>query len=344
MMKTIGNIFAGICAIFFVISAVTAITLFNIERNTFSPEIYKAAFKEQGLYEAAPAIFTDMMLSSLEDTGGDSLLLSVLNKSELGLVISSVIPPNELEALMNEVFDSFFAYINGETDTISISLFSVKQHIASEGGTQAFTQIMLAQPECTAEQALQIALGFFSSGEGLLFCRPPQEVLGLVTPIIESQLQSLSSNVPDNLTLAGNDQLGLSEFRMKTDKVRAIMKLTIVIPLFLLLGIVLLTVRSLAEWLRWWGIPFVVAGIISALFALIGAPIVRLFIQTVLLQGNVNMPAIFLDMMRNVAGSLVSLILRPVAIEGIILALIGTGMLFGAMYINKNSQSAISQY
>lgn len=336
-MTAVGKVFAGICAIFFVISGVLSITLFNVERNTFSSETYKAAFKEQGLYDAAPSIFTDMILLSLDDSGQVSLLLSVLDRNELENVISSLMPSDEFETLMNHIFDSFFQFINGDTDTITISLLPIKQHIVSEGGTQAFMQAMLAQPECSIEQALQITLGFLSTGDGLIFCRPPQEVLGLVTPMIQSQLQVLTSNIPDDLTLSGNDQLGLIEFRSRLDKVRAIMKLTVVIPLFMLIGIILFTVRSLDEWLRWWGIPFVITGIISALFALIGAPVVRYFIQVVLLQGNKDMPAIFLNTMSSVAGSLVGLILRPVAIEGVILVLIGAGMLFGANFISKKT-------
>jgi len=337
-MNMIGRVLAGICAIFFVISGVLSITFFNIERNTFSPETYKAAFKEQGLYDAAPAIFTDLILSSLEDSGQVSLLLSVLDRNELESVISTLIPSDEFETLMNHTFVSFFQFLNGDTDTITISLFPIKQHIIGEGGTQAFIGVMLAQPECTAEQVLQIALGFLSTGEGLIFCRPPQEALGLVTPIIESSLQSLAPNIPNELTLTGNDQLGLIEFRTRLDTARAIMKLTPVIPLFLLLGIVIFNVRSLDDWLKWWGIPFIITGSLSALLALIGAPVVRFFIQAVLLQGNDNMPIIFLNMMSSVVGSLVRLILRPIAIEGIILALIGAGMVVGANFVFTKTQ------
>ncbi|HKJ38947.1 MAG TPA: hypothetical protein VJ972_09240, partial [Anaerolineales bacterium] len=134
-MNSIGKVFAGICAILFVISGVLSITLFNIEQNSFSPETYKAAFKEQGLYNAAPAIFTDMILSSLEDSGQVNSLLSVLDRNELEGVISSLIPPDEFETLINHTFDSFFQFLNGETDTITISLILIKQHIVSEGGT-----------------------------------------------------------------------------------------------------------------------------------------------------------------------------------------------------------------
>ena len=119
------------------------------------------------------------------------------------------------------------------------------------------------------------------------------------------------------------------------------MEITPIIPLFLLLGIVIFTVRSLDEWLKWWGIPFVITGVMSVFFALIGAPVVRFFLQTVLLQGNADMPVVFLTMMSSVAGSIVGLILRPLVIQGIILALIGTGMLGTGYLLNKSQSSAL---
>ncbi|HSG43270.1 MAG TPA: hypothetical protein VLA72_08955 [Anaerolineales bacterium] len=337
MMKTIGKFLAVISAFIFVISGVVAIVFFNIEQKAFSPETYKVTFKEQGLYDAAPAIFTDLIISSMEDSGGASILITVLNRDDMALVIASLLPPEEFEFVINEAFDSFFDYLNGDTESISISLLSLKRHLVSEGGMQAFTQLLLAQPECTPAQALQITLGFLSSGEGLIFCRPPQEAIGFVIPIIETQLQVMTSNLPDRLILADSSQTGLVEFRARLDRIRAIMRLTPAFPMMMLLSIVIFTVRSINDWLNWWGIPILITGIMSALLALIGTPLIRLFVDDVILQGNADMPTIFLDIMRNVTGSLVSQILGPIAIAGIILALIGVGMVVGASFMKRQA-------
>jgi hypothetical protein len=231
-MKQIGNFLAGICGCLFVLSGLIAVILFNIDQKAFSPETYKAAFKEQGLYVTAPAIFTDMIYSSLEGSGNISLLSSVLNKDEMRFVISSLLPPNELEALMDSTFDSFFNFLNGETDSVSISLVLIKQHFVNGGGVQAFRQILLMKPECTPEQVLQMGFGFLSSNPTLMMCKPPDEIMNLITPLIETQLQGIASNFPDQLTLAGSDQAGLVEFRTRLTRVRAAMRITPVIPLF----------------------------------------------------------------------------------------------------------------
>ena len=47
-MKTFGKVLAGICAILFVISGVTAITFFNIERRAFSSETQRTRARLSG--------------------------------------------------------------------------------------------------------------------------------------------------------------------------------------------------------------------------------------------------------------------------------------------------------
>lgn len=333
-MKTIGKTLAGICAFFFVLSSVIAIILFNIERKSFTAETYKQAFREQGVYESAPSVFADVIISSTKDPNGISPITSLLSKDNLTFVISSLLPPDEMEQLLNAVFESFFAYLNGETDSISIPLLSFKQYASSGAAGQALTEIIRVQPECTADQLWQMGMNLLSPNPMLILCNPPEHLTNLVLPFFQTQLVAITSNLPDEVIISGDSQPGLPEFRERLDEVRAAMRITLAIPILFLLGIVIFTVRSLDDWLRWWGIPFIIAGIISVFFALIGAPVVRFFLQTVLLEGNADMPVIFLSMMSSVAGSIVGLILRPVAIQGIVLALIGAGM-FGTGYLKK---------
>ena len=113
------------------------------------------------------------------------------------------------------------------------------------------------------------------------------------------------------------------------------MQLTPAIPLVLLLAITIFAVRSLKEWLRWWGWPFIITGILSALLAIVGSPVVRLFMERVILHGNADMPPVFLDMMRGVVDSLTHLILRPIVFEGIILSLVGIGMVVTAYFLSR---------
>ena len=337
-MKQLSKILAGVCATLFTISGVIALFLFNIEQKSFTAETYKQAFRDQGVYETAPALFADIVISSTEDANGISPVISLLSRENLTFVISSLLPPDEMEQVLNVVFESFFAFLNSDTDSISIPLFPFKQYAASGAAAYALTEIIRVQPECTADQLWQMSMNLLSPNPMLILCNPPDHLTNLVLPFFQTQLVEITSNLPDELIITGDSQPGLLEFRTRLTRLRAAMRIVPVIPVIFLLGIAIFGVRSLNDWLRWWGIPFLLTGTVSALLALIGAPIVRLFIERTILQNDTGASIIFLDMMRNVTGSLVSQTLGPIAIAGIILALIGVGMVIGASFIKKNNQ------
>jgi len=46
-VRTLGQIFAAICAILFVMSAVIVLLLINVEAKAFSSATYKQAFEDQ---------------------------------------------------------------------------------------------------------------------------------------------------------------------------------------------------------------------------------------------------------------------------------------------------------
>ena len=141
-MKDIGKILAGVCAVLFVISGVTALLIFNIEQKTFAPETYKQAVKEQGLYAQTPTLIASLLIEYSNNSISANALLSLLDKNELTLVVSSLLPPADIEAITNGTLDSGFAFINGESDSVTLSLLPLKRNLAGEGGVRAFTQIL----------------------------------------------------------------------------------------------------------------------------------------------------------------------------------------------------------
>lgn len=333
--------FGKFLAVLFVLTGVLALFLFNVEWKAFSAGTYKQAFKEQGLYEDAPALIAEMLTDSAqEEAAGEPSFLSILGKDGLESILQSLIPPDQLEALMDSILDSVFAFINGESDSVTVSLIPIKQNLTSEAGIQAFMQVSSASPDCTPEQMLQFALGSASTGEGLTLCNPPEEAMVLVAPLIASQIQSMMRGIPDELTLPMAAQGRSREFLERLDRIRIFMRLSPLVPMTFLFLILLFAVRRVNELLKWWGVPFIIIGGLSALLALIGAPLIRLALDFAFRQGTSDTPAVILDLLPDTAGSLTQQILRPLAIEGIILALIGAGMLLTLKYRNRIAQTA----
>ena len=114
------------------------------------------------------------------------------------------------------------------------------------------------------------------SGDGSVFCRPPDDVLGQVKPDIRSQLDKYLIEMPDQQVLLSPDTGENSSSNGPLGKglpagirlAHLIMRLSPDLPLGFLLLVSLLAVRTLKGWLRWWGIPIFISGLLSLVWAL----------------------------------------------------------------------------
>jgi hypothetical protein len=219
-------------------------------------------------------------------------------------------------------------------------LLPFKRHLAGPAGIEVVKQILRSQTDCTTEQLLQLGLGLLSGEIGL--CNPPAEFMGLLNPLIESQLQVVTLSIPDEVTLiSGAQNNPANDPRINLDRTRALMKVTPFFPLFFLFGVSAFAIRSLVEWLKWWGYPFLITGALSSVTALLGAPTFGLIVQR-LLQNQVAgfIPPIFFSTMRETVSAVTSQILKPVALEGLALAVLGLGMVIVGVFIVKREKSA----
>ncbi len=327
------TILAGICAFLFIVSGFASLLLLNIERKTFSAETYKQAFRQQGLYAEIPALFAEMVAVSAREPGNNVFAFaSRLDRDDLELAITGMLPPEEFEALMDGFLDSTFAFLNGEADSISIPLLSFKRSMTADRGAQAIMQIVLAQPDCTLPQLAQMGLG----GD-LIFCKPPDEAMTLVAPLIGTQLQFMAGGMPDELVILSTAQsASLLDERAQLDRVRSAMRLSPLLPLVFLLLVTLFAVRGLGDWLKWWGIPFLITGILGTMTALVIAPLAPSVLGDILLQNTQAIPAELLTMTRDAAVAITREVFRPIAIQGIILTAAGSAMIAVNAIVRRN--------
>lgn len=233
---------------------------------------------------------------------------------------------------MDGFLDSTFAFLNGEADSISIPLLPFKRSMTAERGAQAILQLMLAEPDCTLPQLAQMGLG----GD-MIFCKPPDEALTLVAPLIGTQLQFMAGGMPDELVILSTAQsASLLDERAQLDRVRSAMKLSPLLPLVFLLAVTLLAVRGLGDWLKWWGFPFLITGILGTMTALVIAPLAPSVVGDILLQNTQAIPAELLTMTRDAAVAITREVFRPIAIQGIILTAAGSTMIAVNAIVRRN--------
>jgi len=339
-MKIIGNFFGGVCAVLFVISGIVALLLFNIERKAFSSESYKQAFEDQNLYDRMPGVLAAALSTSMTEGRNTNPLLGMLSTEDWETSIGALLPPEELKSMTNKALDSIFDYLNGRSDSAVVSLTSLKGYLTSDAGVDAIVQLLRKKPDCTTEQLLQIALGVLGGNE-IVFCNPPDDVMGLVTPMIGTQLQFITLSFPDEVTIISGEKSNTPDDpRIQITRVRKAMKLTLVFPILFLLAVTIFAVRSLKEWLAWWGWSFTFTGGISLLIALLGSSVIG-FIIGLAMQNETYafIPPILLTTMQETVREVARLILVPVAVEGLFLVLLGVGMAGVAIFLTRRKNA-----
>ena len=342
-MRTLERFLATVCAILFILGGVLSLFLFNIERKAFSSATYKQALEDQRLYERMPALLATALTTSIAQNG--IILppfLQALTVDDWQIIISSILPPEELRALTDQSLDSTFDYLNNKTNSVVISLLPLKAQLAGESGVDVIRQFLRTQPECTIEQLTQMALGLL--GGEVALCNPPEEAIGLMAPFIQTQLQAMISTFPNELTLVpGTDSGTPNDPRLRLQMVRSAIVFSPFFVALLLLAVALFAVRSLTDWLVWWGWPLMITGAIAVLIALIGSPVVGWFLQFLIQnQGAILLPPILASSIGETASAVASQMLIPVTLQGLILAIVGLGMvIFGVLLTKREVRQVI---
>jgi len=340
-VQTLGKFFAALCAVLFVISSVIVLLLFNIERKAFNSATYKQAFENQRLYQRVPAMLATVLSTSIAENPNAMPLFKALTAADWQTSLTTLLPPEELRALADNTLDATFDYLNGKTDSAVISLSPIKAHLSGESGIQVVRQFLSLQPACTPDQLSQMALGLL--GGQITLCNPPEEAIGLMAPFIQAQLQAMASLIPDQIAfIPGTLSHTPNDPRLKLNAVRSAIKLTPFIPALFLFGMAVFAVRTLREWLIWWGWPFMITGVISAFLGLVGSPLIGGILQLLIQkQATIFVPPVLAASIGETTSAVARQMLAPVLLEGFILALLGLGMVIVSMFFPTQTRYTI---
>ena len=339
-MDTIRKGLSFLLAILLVLTTVLAIFLFNFERKAFSPALYQRVFANENFYGRIPVVMGQALANGNKHS---NLPVSLQGLSAQGWekFLRTLLPPETLKVMGDQALASMFAYLNSETNSATISLMPLKASLQTDAGTQAVIGLIQTLPACTLEQIAQIALAALTQQQ-IALCNPPEQLLGVIMPLIQVQLQSASAVIPNEVTLASvQDQQNDPRQRLKI--ARLMMRLSPLLPLGFLLLLTLVTVRSLHEWLNWWGFPIMASGVIAALMGLTSAPIASLVIKGILEKRMpVYLPSILFENGNQLAAAIVDELLKPVLWQGVMLALLGFVMVLIGLYMKKKNQEEIT--
>jgi hypothetical protein len=284
---------AWIFAILFVISSVGVIFAFFPARKLLSPDFYKGALEEVRIYERLPESIAQQLASNLtgDVTGTNTpVYLLLLNQQEWESVLTSLINPTWLQTQTENILDQFFEILLVSPDPlntpINVSLQEVKNRLAGQEGIQAFNQILNAQEDCSIEQLmglLQLGLGLETQIDTLL-CKPPDYIISELNPVVETFLSAAVTQVPDQVSFTlpafipqsstdGSPQElspgELPEFIETLRWTNMLISWSPILPIAFIVLVSAFAIRSLRDFLRWWGGAFLTAGGLSLIILII---------------------------------------------------------------------------
>lgn len=366
ILTVLAKIIACIFAVLFVIVTLAALLLFNTERYLLNSDVYKRALARQNVYERFPTLIAEQLTyqmkraeSGIEGEGGGSedeggglpKQIKYLTQEDYEVILRDLVSPDWLQTQTESALDQTFAFIGSEalTATIKISLVEVKARIGGEAGVNAALRVIRSWPPCTPFQLITWA-GVTSSTEleDMPTCRPPDETLEAFTPLIKRTLSQQAAKMPNEADLTrtfkgkGEDespsvsQSGSGDrppnVRVFLKFARPLMRLSPLLSIALLLLVTLFGVRSFKGWLRWWGIPFLVVGVI------LGLPTVAAWVMLNPIISNFmadKIPAMMAPSLFQVGVDVGRDILRQaiqwIAIESVLIGLIGLVMLVASL-------------
>ncbi len=318
----IARILAILLIALIVITGPASLVLFNLERQAFNAATYEQALVSKNFYEHLPALLADVLKKNISNSAPP--IVQRMSVEQWRVLLTDLLPPQQLEAMTQDALNQIFAFLNGRTEVPRISLVEVKRSLGGPAGLAAVLTIIQAQPACTLEQLARVIT---SLGQDL--CNPPPGILDLARPVIEDQLRLAALAIPDEVPLIPETASGYAQFNVRGLLViRLIMRLSPLVPLFLLLCITLLVVRTFKSWLTWWGWPLLLAGLVGALAGFSGAPLFRMLVEHRLTtRFPIAIPADAAVAIGGVLDQVLREMLGPAAWEGLGLAVVGLAMI-----------------
>jgi hypothetical protein len=188
------------------------------------------------------------------------------------MMVGTVLPASYVHQQIERALDQFFVWLHSNTTVpvVNIALGELKQRLAAPETEETYVRILRTKPPCTASQLQSVG--------GLPFgCCPSPQEMPQVRQAFRTMMQTAVGSVPDTVNLfeklSGDGATAeatrrLAEARKRLVQLEWLAWWCPAVPAALLLLIAVFAVRSFRGWMFWWGIPCLIVGAVSAVFAL----------------------------------------------------------------------------
>jgi hypothetical protein len=213
--------------------------------------------------------------------GGMPPFFQNLTAADWQTMLTILLPADDLRTMTESMLDQMVAYLNGQTDIITVPLDNLKEHLMGAAGADLIIQLIGSKPPCTNQDLTQMLDGTINGDMVLVLCKPPEFILSIEAYLLPEFLKSVVPQIPNIATIieppaVGVPPLGIGAFAAEAvttiRTLRLIMHLSPILPLVFLLLLTLLVVRSIKGLLQWWGISISISAAITLVLAFLALP------------------------------------------------------------------------
>ncbi len=328
------KILACIAAILFVLTSSLTLVLFNVESIALQQETYEKIFEETNLYTRLQPLLAKTARQSEIMAKYEGIPPDIIET-----LFTSSYSADDIKAIIADALGQFFDYINHKSEgvSISLSLQPLKTQLTTPEFSREMLTFLATQPKCTSEQRDQLLESGFIAGDQVILCNQPgpftneKGTLNFRYYFVEEQLAMISENEISSQISLVEIKPGATDFRDQLKRVRDQIKYVYIGSAIFLLLLSALAIRSLRDWLKWWGWPILCVAVVSLIFSAILPSLALQNLSTLL----VRIPAELTPVITGICEDLVKLIFNPLKIQALILGIIGSIMILAEFLIAK---------
>ena len=219
---------------------------------------------------AAESFLTERWFDEM-DVGGGELkpMFQYLSPAEREEILMTLVPPEWVDAQLDNVIHSFFTWIESEQPEprIAVDLVPLKEGLLKGGLRQTIDTLIDSWPSCTTDEIEIMREELMRTGEiPIEVCEPPEPYRSQVLDFAVDELGNLIREQPNKIPLIDSldaSPAEVTEFKENFQFLRSVMMWGWFLPASLLGVVMILVIRSMRDIGRWWGIPLLIGGLLS---------------------------------------------------------------------------------
>ncbi|MEX2030438.1 MAG: hypothetical protein WD906_05655 [Anaerolineales bacterium] len=213
-----------------------------------------------------------------EESGQGAEFLSYLNESERARIVAILLNPEWTTSWIESAVSSFYEWIDSEDPAprLQLDLAPLREQLTRGGLDEIIGLLVGSWPACTSDQLTEMERAPAEGEETpYLICDPPQPTRSVVMAYMDSEFRKQLEALPPNgiggapgTDAAADPQAG--QMKVPLRALRALTSWGWLAPAALLGLIIALAVRSWRGLGAWWGVPLLLAGLLTALVLVVG--------------------------------------------------------------------------